>query len=662
MANIYTPLDASKKEIRLILIEPSNDWDSPISCTMSRHCLQNAPPFQALSYVWGDPHNTVTITVDGCAVAATTNLVAFLRELRHRSSKGLHQRSLPDAHHGTLRALWVDAICIDLSNITERNDQVLLMGQIYSQADVALAWLGESWGASSQAMSFLHYLAKVLVAIPESSSPPVPWHELSQLCFAEDMCHENFNTIWFSVQRLLDREYWSRAWTFQEMIIPACVRLMCGSATCDLSHIVFAGCWLWDNSTGDCPAGIERRVWTTITQTRDYLEELRNIRRARFQYRGRPGKDLDHECTAWPHPDYDWDILLPLRGKKATLAHDAIYAFLAITRLPILPDYNQPIDQLYLSVAKLGVQCKRLEVVLCCAAKIEGDNPSVHTPSWVSEWLPTKQGCPGTFLERFIDIYNANAHFSAPKPPIVDANGHLILSGKVYDFIRHIGPISKPFGISEQVVDILRHYEPTERYVTGIPPLQAVLRTILCDHNGRGLRLHTTARRNHDVFMKVVILALAEDLQSISDHSKGATARLNSLLGLPTGKNFANSYANAVLDEDSHVTIGNSYEEILTPFLNDLIQRDGEEDEIGEFLSAQVDKTRLFLTKQGYLGTAPSSVQMGDCVVLSPHSRLPVVLRKRGSIYQNIGPCFILGLMDGEGLTNEGECQTLVIA
>jgi hypothetical protein len=85
------------------------------------------------------------------------------------------------------------------------------------------------------------------------------------------------------------------------------------------------------------------------------------------------------------------------------------------------------------------------------------------------------------------------------------------------------------------------------------------------------------------------------------------------------------------------------------------IERDGEEDEIGQYLSALVNKTRLFLTEQGYLGTAPSSVQMGDCVVLSPHSRLPVVLRKRGSFYQNIGPCFILGLMDGEGLTNSSD-------
>jgi hypothetical protein len=247
MANFYTPLDASKKEVRLILIEPSNDWDCHISCTISRHCLHSAPPFQALSYVWGDSHDTVPITVDSYVVAATTNLVAFLRELRHRSYKRLYQRSLPDAHHGTLGALWVDAICINQSNVAERNDQVLLMEQIYSQAEMTLAWLGESREASSLALTFLQNLGMVLAATPESSSP-VRWYDLPQLCFAKDMCREHFNTVWFSVQRLLDRDYWSRAWTFQEMVIPTSVRLMCGSATCDLSRMVLAGCWLWDNS------------------------------------------------------------------------------------------------------------------------------------------------------------------------------------------------------------------------------------------------------------------------------------------------------------------------------------------------------------------------------------------------------------------------------
>jgi hypothetical protein len=399
-----------------------------------------------------------------------------------------------------------------------------------------------------------------------------------------------------------------------------------------------------------------------MTQVRLYMQELYGLGRAHFHFHGRPGNHRDHICTSWPHPDYDWDVLLTTRGKEATVAHDAVYAFLAVSGLPIRPDYEQPLHQLYLSVARLGVQCKRLEVLLCCAAKIEGHHPeSVLTPSWVPEWLPRKQGCEGAFLERFRNIYKANARAPASECASVDENGHLVLTGKICGFVHHIGPVSIPLGISDQVLDILDHYKTSERYVTGIPPLQAVLRTILCDHDGRGLRLLSAAWQNHDAFMNVILLALAGDLQPTSNDSEGPENESTSLLGMPIGEDFVQSYSKAVLDEDSHEGIGNTFKEVVTPFLKTLVERNGEEDEVGQHLSALTYKTRLFMTEQGYLGTAPSSIGIGDCVVVSPYSRLPLVVRKHGSAYQNIGPCFVLGMMDGEVLSDERECETIVI-
>ncbi|RYC79013.1 hypothetical protein BFJ63_vAg18107 [Fusarium oxysporum f. sp. narcissi] len=40
------------------------------------------------------------------------------------------------------RILWIDAICIDQSNIRERGHQVVCMSQIYNRADRVLIWLG----------------------------------------------------------------------------------------------------------------------------------------------------------------------------------------------------------------------------------------------------------------------------------------------------------------------------------------------------------------------------------------------------------------------------------------------------------------------------------------------------------------------------------------
>jgi hypothetical protein len=39
--------------------------------------------------------------------------------------------------------LWIDALCIDQTNSTERASQVLLMGDIYSSAKRVIVWLGK---------------------------------------------------------------------------------------------------------------------------------------------------------------------------------------------------------------------------------------------------------------------------------------------------------------------------------------------------------------------------------------------------------------------------------------------------------------------------------------------------------------------------------------
>jgi len=40
------------------------------------------------------------------------------------------------------RVLWIDALCYDQADISERNHQVRHMNQIYSAATTVLVWLG----------------------------------------------------------------------------------------------------------------------------------------------------------------------------------------------------------------------------------------------------------------------------------------------------------------------------------------------------------------------------------------------------------------------------------------------------------------------------------------------------------------------------------------
>jgi hypothetical protein len=69
---------------------------------------------QALSYEWGFPSpNDPTILIDSENIITWKNLYDALLHIR-----------LPDQD----RRLWIDAICINQSDVLERNHQVHLMG------------------------------------------------------------------------------------------------------------------------------------------------------------------------------------------------------------------------------------------------------------------------------------------------------------------------------------------------------------------------------------------------------------------------------------------------------------------------------------------------------------------------------------------------------
>ncbi|GKZ69567.1 hypothetical protein AnigIFM50267_004779 [Aspergillus niger] len=124
----YDKLDPSASQIRLLTILPDENDENPVRGSLHTVSLNDTCDFDALSYVWGDTSVTVDISVDDCLVGVTPNLHAFLRRLRQPNSE---------------RTVWVDYVCINQNDISERNSQVALMCQIYSNARSVVAWLGD---------------------------------------------------------------------------------------------------------------------------------------------------------------------------------------------------------------------------------------------------------------------------------------------------------------------------------------------------------------------------------------------------------------------------------------------------------------------------------------------------------------------------------------
>lgn len=146
----YTRLSSTDHSIRLIRLHPDADPEAPIQCSLLDYRMRRTGGihlYEALSYVWGNPHDRVLITVNGLYLSITRNLHKALIRLRNSTFD---------------RVLWVDAICIDQTNLEERASQVQLMAEIYASASQVLIWLGEDdeRGRASSILRLMRLIAE----------------------------------------------------------------------------------------------------------------------------------------------------------------------------------------------------------------------------------------------------------------------------------------------------------------------------------------------------------------------------------------------------------------------------------------------------------------------------------------------------------------------
>ncbi|RYP40557.1 hypothetical protein DL768_010616 [Monosporascus sp. mg162] len=130
----YRPLNlAHGRQIRVLALKAGQP-DDPLRCELEHVNLQQGPIYEAVSYTWADQKGDDSIcrTIQ-CGhgdqfIGITKNCEAALLRLRKRDAD---------------RRLWVDAVCIDQSNIQERNHQVKNMIAIFRSALRVLVFLGE---------------------------------------------------------------------------------------------------------------------------------------------------------------------------------------------------------------------------------------------------------------------------------------------------------------------------------------------------------------------------------------------------------------------------------------------------------------------------------------------------------------------------------------
>jgi hypothetical protein len=266
--SIYRPLNKKSNEFRLLIIKPPSPVPG-IECTIetrplgdySRHnegyydWIQGVayegiweppsnredicwvPTYEALSYTWGNPKETEPIIVNGQTMRVTKNLNAALLALRKENED---------------RIMWIDALCIDQTNVQERNEQVRRMPAIYQRATRTIAWLGESDSISLYAMDVMERLGGTKAHMDSFKLSGHDWfgpqfdpcifvggtvideelllrkleHAKKQdLVRMEDLSEEDV----YALETLFHkRPYWKRLWVIQEIANSREVLFQCG--------------------------------------------------------------------------------------------------------------------------------------------------------------------------------------------------------------------------------------------------------------------------------------------------------------------------------------------------------------------------------------------------------------------------------------------------
>ena len=145
MSGIYQRLDSERLQLRRLSLSPG-DLHDPICGALETVSLGEYPKYEALSYVWGNDMAPISMVLSGRDIPITQNLDTALRHLRHGQLS---------------RSLWVDAVCIDQSNVVERAEQVKLMNRIYHSASTVLIWLGPAADDSDVVMRSIQIFDKL---------------------------------------------------------------------------------------------------------------------------------------------------------------------------------------------------------------------------------------------------------------------------------------------------------------------------------------------------------------------------------------------------------------------------------------------------------------------------------------------------------------------
>lgn len=445
----YNPLEGPN--IRLITIDPAIQ-DGKLELTMEQVPLTDGLDFHVLSYVWGDPTNKKTIIVNGQQLDVTQNLYDFLETARqndtnflsyheHVNYRTLYTTEIVQAVAGSSGGkvsgpaskpmqFWVDAICINQNDMSERNEQVPRMGDIYSMASRVWIWIGLPSNIFSEDSDLRELKRALNYSVQDSFKQPTShdtirppdtplieqFAEYQRQMILEntlarlramgfvlepgptiDMMHQQyaqfssqissqhthtfFNKFLQQLASLLTQPYFQRVWIIQEYVLnPREPIALLGHFVLDLQHVLAAVLRL-SREVHSMNEHSKALTFAAVSQTNNLMA----LHQARMQWHGFPRDHKPKGSLTLLSPGERLSHLLQnFSNRRCTNPVDQFYGILGLFSqhdLPrsLLPNYSLPVEQVSQAYTRYIIESTgNLEII-----ESSKGHESADCPSWV---------------------------------------------------------------------------------------------------------------------------------------------------------------------------------------------------------------------------------------------------------------------------------------
>lgn len=625
----YSPIE-EKDTVRLLLIYPRHP-DGSVKCALFQTPLSSVPRYEALSYRWGGSGPNAEISVNGRSVMVTPNA---LQVLKNRSS--FWQPKL----------VWIDSVCIDQTNEDEKARQIELMEEIYRKAYIVSAalvvnlealdikeelrrfmgnWAAEIWFdwarnpnlAEFQNVVIKHLMVSFAADVLDDLRLSYFQNQSNQFPWYRKFAPQRYTWRIKAFRHFLANSWFERMWVVQEVALPPSLRVMYGDLEIDWTRLVDAISLINENPMLGGPlleSGDSVGSRMPPPAACGTIPLMAHIRQLVQDDQDRPLGELLLRCRQFTATEPK-DKLFAIRGMCSKLP-EALLKPTESTR--------KTWEEVLVNAAKCLVsEGDAARMLAACGCIAEGDARSTVTlPSWVPDWSIRQAGSPLSFSDEKMD-------YKAGGPEPVKARiemQSLFLDGILFDRIVDLGPIW-------DVSPLFAGPRQASEYLFDSPELlkvsyELVIWSTWTKEQYPGFE----DQRLREAFWRTLIgNRTFKENPAPSSLAQGFETYEKFMADIIRNPDRIRNNAKVGLKEQEELI---SMSDFSHPLMRCWAGR------------------RVCVTMKGYIGIVPPRSEIGDKIVVFIGMQTPSVLRmgngNGGMKHQNIGECYVHGLMNGE--------------